>query len=117
MHGLDFAPEASIPAHAGDTLDFAYRSSSPGWIQFWYQEDTAVPAPIESIALQEPWPIATGWSTAPSRLILEGVWKSQVVWAIWSVSRPLKSEEVGRLLKGGTIEGAGALKFRLSGNP
>ncbi|HKP98302.1 MAG TPA: hypothetical protein VJ385_21405 [Fibrobacteria bacterium] len=114
LRGLEFEPGDSISVRVGDTLQFAYRSSAPSWIQIWYQEDASLPLPAKGIGSMRPWMVSTSWSRAPYSMILEGAWKRQIVWMIWSISRPLQPGDVERILAGEAIAGARAIPFNLS---
>lgn len=113
LRGLDYEPGDSIPARVGDTLDFVYRSPAPFWIQIWYQEDGARPVLAEGFGSAGSWPASLAWSTAPSRMTLQGSWRRQTVWIIGSVSGPLRPGEAKRILAGEAIAGTSAASFSL----
>jgi hypothetical protein len=116
LHGRDFAPGSLVPARAGDTLAFSYRSGEGLHAQAWYREAGGEVTPFEgarSFAL----PVATSWTEAPQRLLLSGAWSRQEVWILLS-PRPLDAETAARAVRRGKDgDGVRVLAYRLSAIP
>ncbi len=103
------------PARTGDTLGVRYRSAAPVFAQVWYQEENGKPARMtgnDSLA-DVAWAPATAWSPAPLRIVLEGDWKRQTVWIVWSGSDFTAGEALARLAGGSARANLRAEPFRL----
>jgi hypothetical protein len=102
IQGTEYDSGQLVSAHSGDTLGVVYRSSVPLFAQIWYREEGGAAQPMEGLpggSVDWSWPRTTGWRPAHSRIILDGNWRRQTVWVIWS---PLDftAEEAGKAIAG-----------------
>jgi hypothetical protein len=84
LKGSEYDTSDLVPSRSGDTLGFSYRSPFPISTQIWYREEgKAAEAMLGPSSISE-WKTATGWRQATERVILEGQWKRQTLYVVWS---------------------------------
>lgn len=88
-----------ISARNGDTLGLTYRSARPVTAQIWYREEGREVQPMTGTAETLPLDAAMAWRPVGPRIVLEGDWKRQIVWVVWS-AEPFTSEEAKGALEG-----------------
>jgi hypothetical protein len=99
IRSAEIEPGELAQAKPGDTLAVSYRSAGPVRAQIWYQEDKGEPAAMSGESATLDWVAAMGWRLAPERIILDGEWKRQTVWVIWSEA-PFTAEDAKKALAG-----------------
>jgi hypothetical protein len=80
-----------------DTLSILYRFPQNQRVYLFYREDDGV---IESFTSPDTgylWEATNAFVAAPQQIVLEGEWKTQVVWVVVS-DRPLKAKMVKSLI-------------------
>jgi hypothetical protein len=117
LNGAEYDTSDLVQSRSGDTLGFSYRSPFPITMQIWYREDDkpaeAMPGP-SSISV---WKTSMGWRRASERVILEGRWKRQSIFVIWSQSGFTDGEARRLLGKGEAMDpgsGMHTASFRLA---
>jgi hypothetical protein len=86
VKGAEYETGDLIQARSGDTLGFAYRSPYPVRAQIWYREEGRAAEEMTGSQTLLEWKAAMGWRRTPENVILEGDWKRQIVWIVWSKS-------------------------------
>lgn len=100
LRGAEYDTSDLVPSRSGDTLGFSYRSPFPISTQIWYrEEDKAVEAMLGPSSISE-WKPASGWRRATERVILEGQWKHQTIFVVWSKTA-FSDEQARRALENG----------------
>ncbi|GEM_PF-5923303 len=82
--GAEFDTGQLVSARNGDTLAIAYRSPSAVTAQVWYREEGGEPLPMAGAAAAVGLAPAMGWRRMKESIVLDGEWKRQTVWVVWS---------------------------------
>ena len=82
--GAEFDTGQLVSARNGDTLAIAYRSPGAVTAQVWYREEGGEPLPMSGAAAAVELVPAMGWRRMNERIVLDGEWKRQTVWVVWS---------------------------------
>lgn len=99
IRSAEIEPGELAQARPGDTLAVSYRSAKPVHAQIWYQEENGDPQAMSGDSATLDWGAAMGWRLAPERIVLDGDWKRQTVWVIWSQS-PFSAGDAKKVLGG-----------------
>jgi hypothetical protein len=101
VKGAEYETADLIPARSGDTLGFSYRSPFALRTQIWYREENGRPEAMMGPASILEWNAALGWKQPSDRVILEGDWKHQTLWIVWS-KNAFTAEDARKALEDGS---------------
>lgn len=117
LNGAEYDTSDLVQSRSGDTLGFSYRSPFPIHMQIWYREDDEPAQAMLGPSSIPEWKSSMGWRRAAERVILEGQWKRQTIFVIWSKSG-FTDGQARRLLEKGEAEKSGSeihsVSFRLA---
>lgn len=117
LNGAEYDTSDLVQSRSGDTLGFSYRSPFPINIQIWYREEDKPAEAMLGPASMSEWETSMGWRRASENVILEGEWKHQTVFVIWSKSAFTDGQARRLLEKGDAMDPGSGLhtaSFRLA---
>jgi hypothetical protein len=86
LKGSEYDTSDLVLSRSGDTLGFSYRSPYPISTQIWYREESKPAEAMLGPSSISEWKPAMGWRRAAESVILEGEWKRQTIFVVWSKS-------------------------------